>query len=57
MTSIAKNVFIDKLDEIVNKSNDTNHGTMKMKLAEVKSNTYIDSSKEINEKDEEKEKV
>ena len=57
MTSIAKNVFIDKLDDIVNKNNDTNHGTMKMKLAEVKSNTYIDSSKEINEKDEEKEKV
>ena len=57
MTSIAKNVFIDKLDDIVNKNNDTNHGTMKMKLAEVKSNTYIDSSKEINEKDKEKEKV
>ena len=57
MTSIAKNVFIDKLDDIVNKNNDTNHGTMKMELAEVKSNTYIDSSKEINEKDEEKEKV
>ena len=57
MNSIAKNVFIDKLDDIVNKNNDTNHGTMKMKLAEVKSNTYIDSSKEINEKDEEKEKV
>ena len=57
MTSIAKNVFIDKLDDIVNENNDTNHGTMKMKLAEVKSNTYIDSSKEINEKDEEKEKV
>ena len=57
MTSIAKNVFIDKLDDIVNKNNDTNHGTMKRKLAEVKSNTYIDSSKEINEKDEEKEKV
>ena len=57
MNSIAKNVFIDKLDDIVNKNNDTNHGTMKMKLVEVKSNTYIDSSKEINEKDEEKEKV
>ena len=57
MTSIVKNVFIDKLDDMVNKNNDTNHGTMKMELAEVKSNTYIDSSKEINEKDEEKEKV
>ena len=53
MTSISKNVYIDKLDDIVNKySNITIHiSTIKMKPVEVKSNIYIDSSKEINDKD------
>ena len=32
MTSISKNVYIDKLDDIVNQSNDTYHSTMKMKF-------------------------
>ena len=50
MTSISKNVYIDKLDDIVNKYNNTYHGTTKMKPVDVKSNTYIDSSKEINDK-------
>ena len=48
MTSISKNVYIDKLDDIVNKYNNTYHSTIKMKPVDVKSNTYIDSSKEIN---------
>ena len=43
--------YIDKLDDIVNKYNNTYHCTIKMKPADVKSNTYIDSSKENNEKD------
>ena len=46
MTSISKNVYIDKLDNIVNKCNNTYHRTIKMKPVDVKSNTYIDSSKE-----------
>ena len=50
MTSISKNMYIDKLDDIVNKYNDTNHSTIKMKPTDVKANTYIDSSKEINDK-------
>ena len=50
MTSISKNVYIDKLDDIVNKYH-TYHSTIKMKPVDVKSNTYIDSSKEINNKD------
>ena len=45
MTSISKNVFIDKLDDIINKYNITYHNTIKMKPVDVKSNTYIDSSK------------
>ena len=51
MTSITKNVYIDKLDDIVNKYNNTYHSTIKMKPVDVKSNTYIDSNKEINDKD------
>ena len=51
MTSVSKNVFIDKLDELVNKCNNTYHSAFKMKPVNVKSNTYIGSSKEINNKD------
>ena len=51
MTSISKNVYINKLDNIVNKYNNTNRSTIKMKPLDVKSNTYIDSSKENNNKD------
>ena len=36
MTSISKNVYIDKLDHIVNKYNNTYHSTIKMKPADVK---------------------
>ena len=51
MTSVSKNVYIDKLDEIVNKYNNTYHITIKLKPVDVKSSTYIDSSKENNNKD------
>ena len=44
MTSISKNVFTDKLNEIVNTYNNTYHSTIKMKPIDVKSNSYIDSS-------------
>ena len=32
MTSISKNMYINKLDEIVNKYIDTYHSTIKMKM-------------------------
>ena len=48
MTSMSKNMYIDKLDDIVNKYNNTYHSTIKMNPVDVKSSTYIDSSKEIN---------
>ena len=51
MTSISKNVYIDKLDDIVDKYNNTYHTTIKMKPADVKDNTYINADKEINNKD------
>ena len=49
VTSISKNVYIDKLNDIVNKYNNTYHITIKIKLVDVKSSTNIDSSKEIND--------
>ena len=51
MTSISKNVYIDKLDDIVDEYNNTYHTTIKMKPIDVKDNTYINIDKEINNKD------
>ena len=50
MTLVSKNVYIDKLD-IVGEYNTTYHRTIKMKPIDVKDNTYIDSKKEVNDKD------
>ena len=50
MSSMLKNVYTDKLDDIVNKYNNTYHSTFKMKPVDVKSNTYIEPNKEINNK-------
>ena len=51
MTSISKNMYIDKLDDIVNKYNNINHRTIQMKPIDVKDNTYIDFGKEVNDND------
>ena len=51
MTAISKNVYIDKLDDIVNEYNNTYHRTIKMKPVDVEDNTYIDFEKEVNDKD------
>ena len=51
MTSISKNVYMDKLDDIVDEYNNTYHTTIKMKPIDVKDNTYINADKKINNKD------
>ena len=51
MTSISKIVYIDKLIDIVDEYNNTYHVTIKMKPIDVKDNTYINTDKEINNKD------
>ena len=51
ITSVSKNVYIDKLDDIVNKQNNTYHSIVKMKPVDVKSNIYVDSGKGINNKE------
>ena len=49
-TSTSKNVYVDKLDDIVKKYNDTYHTSIKIKPIDVKDNTYIDFKKEVNDK-------
>ena len=44
-------MYIDKLDDIVHKYNNKKHRTIKMKSIDVKDNTYIDFSKEVNDND------
>ena len=51
MTSISRNMYIDKLDVIVDEYNNKYHTTIKMKAIDVKDNTYINTDKEINNKD------
>ena len=48
MTSISKYVYIDQLDDIVNKFNNTYHSKIKMKPFNVKSSTCINFHKEKN---------
>ena len=51
MTSVSKNVYIDKLDDIVGEYNNTYNRTIKIKPIDVKDNKYIDFKKEVNDKD------
>ena len=48
---MSKNVYINKVDDIVNGYNNTYHRTIKMKLVNVKDNTYNDFLKKVNDKD------
>ena len=41
MTSISKNLYIDKLDDVVNECNNAYYKTIKMKPVDVKGNTKI----------------
>ena len=51
MTAVSKNVYVDKLDDAVNKYNNTYHRTIKMRPIKIKDNTYFDYIKEVNNKD------
>ena len=50
MIVMSKNVYIEKLDDVVSKYNNTYHGAIQMKPVDVKDNTYIDLNKEVNDK-------
>ena len=45
MTAISKNIYIDKLDDILNEYNNAYHRTIKMKPVDIKDNTYFDFEK------------
>ena len=51
MTSVSKDVYIVKLDDIVHEYNDNYLRTIKMKPADVNTNAYIDFEVENNDKD------
>ena len=48
MTSISKNVYIDKVDDIVNKHSNTYQRTIAMKPVDVKPSVHINFNKENN---------
>ena len=50
MTSVSKNVYIDKLECIVNEYRNTLHTTIKWKPIDIKENTYINTDKVTNDK-------
>ena len=50
MTSMSQNLYIDRLDEIVNKYNNTYHRTNIMKPVNVNLIMYIDFNIESNKK-------
>ena len=47
MTSVSKNVYIDKLDNIVSEQDNAYRRTIKMKAVDVKDNTYIHFIKKL----------
>ena len=51
MTSVSKYVYIDKSDDIVNEYNNIYHRTIRMKPINIKDNPYINTGKEVNDKD------
>ena len=47
MTSVSENVYINKLDDTINKYNNTYHRTIEIEPVDVKSSTNIDFDKTI----------
>ena len=50
MTTISKNVYIDMLNDIVNKYNNTVHSTIKMKPIDVMGDSYVEYNEDFNKK-------
>ena len=51
MTSVSKNMSIDKLNKIVNKHNNSYHNTIKIKPVDIRSSIYIDFNQNNNKED------
>ena len=50
MTTISKNVYINVLNDIVNKYNNTVHRTIKMKPIDVTGDSYVEYNEDFNKK-------
>ena len=50
MTAISKNVYVDVLDDIVNKYNNTIHRTIKMKPIDVTDDSFAEYNEESNKR-------
>ena len=50
MTAISKNVYLNVVDDIVNKYNNTVHRTIKMKPTDVTSDFYTEYNEDSNKK-------
>ena len=51
MTSISKNVHIDKLDDIVNEYNNTYNKRITIEPVDIKSGNYVEYNVNSNDKD------
>ena len=51
MISMQWNVYINNLTDTVNEYNNTYHSTIELKPADLKSDMYIDSAAQNNDKD------
>ena len=49
MTAVSSNVYFDVLDDIINKYNNTVHRTIKMKPADVTSDSYAECNEDCSE--------
>ena len=50
MIAISKNVYIDVLNDIVNRYNNTVHKTIKMKPIDVTGDSYVEYNEDSNKK-------
>ena len=50
MIAVSKNVYFDVLDDIVDEFNNTYHTAIKMKMVDVKSDSYAECNVNYNEK-------
>ena len=51
MAPISRNIYVDMLDDIVNKYNNTAHRTIKMKPIDVTNYSFAEYNEESNKKD------
>ena len=50
MTTISKNIYVDSLNDIVNRYNNTVHKTIKMKPIDVTSDSYVEYNEILTKK-------